>query len=117
MTNTLQCLLLAFAMVESSNRDLPPYRDGKTKAFGYYAFHLDRWQQFDGKKSDWGKASAAEQDRVMTKFIVWGLKQAEKKKADTIRFVATYHNNGHYVNAETKYTIKIRRELVKCQHR
>ena len=38
-TSMLMALLMAFAQVESSNRNLAPYWDKGGLAFGFYGFH------------------------------------------------------------------------------
>ena len=109
MTNIIQALLLAFAMVESSNREQIFGDNGK--AWGLYQFHETRWIEFGGKESNWGKAPRKEQDQIMAGYLIWAQKQAKKRNVDFIQFAATYHNNGHFVSKETGYVRKIRKQI------
>lgn len=111
MTNVVLIVwLAAFAQVESSNRNLPPYPDGATRAFGYYGFHADRWAECGGRAETWGCATKAEQDAVMVNAISRALRR-KPQGSDALRWVATTHNAGHGINQETPYVARLRRAL------
>ena len=107
-TAALMALLMAFAQVESSNRNLAPYPDRNGLAFGFYGFHEARWVELGGDPAKFGKATRLEQDRVM---VVALRRYAASKPADVdlITWVSTYHNSGHGKTSPTKYTAKIRK--------
>ena len=60
-------LACAVATVESGRRDLEPYQDGNSKAFGIFGFHVERWEQLS-RAHDWGKASEL---RQVALFLRW----------------------------------------------
>ena len=107
-TAILMSLLMAFAQVESSNRNLAPYPDRNGLAFGFYGFHESRWCEMGGDPAKFGKATRLEQDAVM---VVALRRYAASKPADVdlITWVSTYHNAGHGHRTPSKYTEKILR--------
>lgn len=110
MSAFVASLLLAFASVESSNRNLPAYHDVSGVGFGYYGFHYDRWVECGGSPATFGIATKTEQDWVMTNALHRYLRH-KPVGVDPVRWVATYHNIGHGVNRETHYVQKIRKAL------
>lgn len=104
--------IVAFAMVESSLRNLPPYLDGQTQAFGLYGFHLARWRECGKRREDWGRADAVMQTRVMVQSLTRYYRSAKRAKApDRLQWAAHFHNAGHGESVETAYTAKLRRAL------
>lgn len=100
----------AFSFVESSHR-VQVFGD-KGLAWGKYQFHKARYAELGGK--NWGSADEAEQDRVFLKEMAVVrrlLKKDKYKHIDFVTALATYHNNGHIRNEETKYVLKIRKAL------
>jgi hypothetical protein len=81
------------------------------KSWGLYQFQYDRWVESGGKASDWGKADAKEQTRVMVKALENYLDK--HKKGDHVTWVTTSHNSGHGLSKPTPYTRKIKAEIVK----
>lgn len=104
-------LVRAFAIVESGDRNVPPYRDGPSQSWGYFAFKRPRWAECGGKASDWGKAGKAEQYRVMGLAVDRYLRTMPKG-VDPIAFAGTRHNGGRY-RGETTYTKKLRAAYLK----
>jgi hypothetical protein len=104
-------LVRAFASVESSTRNLPPYRDGPSLSFGYFGFKRPRWQECGGKPSDWGKAGRAEQYRVMALAVDRYLRTLPAG-VDPIAWAGTKHNGGRW-RGETTYTRKLRAAYLK----
>lgn len=108
-SNTLDhnALCLAFAHVESSNRNLPPYMDGGSMSWGLYAFKGPRWVECGGSAKTWGKAGRGEQTRVMGCAIRRYLRTLPAG-VDAITWAGTFHNNGHGRKKDTAYTIRLR---------
>lgn len=90
-------LLRAFAMAESTNRNLPPKWDRTQYSWGVYQFGRDRWAECGGKPDDWGRAGRAEQERVMRRAIerytAAGRKRGHKGRA-LFNWIARSHNGG-----------------------
>ena len=97
-------VVVAFAMKESSGRNLKPYQDGEEQAWGIYAFHESRWQEGGGKASEWGKASALRQTQVMVNCLNRYMASAKRNRAKSrIAWAANYHNRGHGSDTVTPY--------------
>ncbi len=100
----------AFAAVESSHRNLSPYDDCGSLAFGWFGFHKNRWQEFCKVKSSFGYAPTEQQVRVLILELDHACKLADKKGIkDYLLACATYHNNGHISKKDTEYVRKIRK--------
>lgn len=106
---TKQQLLKSFAFVESSNRSQIWGDNGK--AWGKYQFHIERWMELGGKKSEFGKATESRQDEIMLIELNLAIHKSRKMGVDIIRGCATYHNNGNIKDLETNYVRKIRKNL------
>jgi len=106
---TLATLLAAFALVESSNRNLAPYNDGGGTAMGYYGFHAARWHELSN--ADYRRATKAEQDAAMLAEIAKGLRISRQRGLNPIACVASLHHAGHVTMSDTVYIGKIRRAL------
>ena len=109
-TAILMSLLMAFAQVESSNRNLAPYPDRNGMAFGFYGFHESRWCEMGGDPAKFGNASRLEQDRVMVNAINRYLK-TKPADVDALVWITTSHNAGHGHRTASKYTEKIRKAI------
>ena len=114
-TSMLMALLMAFAQVESSNRNLAPYPDRNGLAFGFYGFHESRWVEMGGDAAKFGNASRLEQDRVMVNAINRYLK-TKPADVDAIVWITTYHNSGHGHRTPSNYTEKIRKAKIGRAH-
>ena len=109
-TAILMSLLMAFAQVESSNRNLAPYHDRNGLAFGFYGFHESRWCEMGGDPAKFGKATRLEQDAVMVNAINRYLK-TKPADVDALTWITTSHNAGHGHRTPSKYTEKIRKAM------
>lgn len=99
-------IMRAFSFVESGHC-MQVFGD-KGLAWGKYQFHKARYAELGGQ--NWGSANEQEQDRVFAKEIIVVRRLLQKDKYKHIDFVtalATYHNNGHIRNEQTKYVLKI----------
>ena len=109
-TSMLMALLMAFAQVESSNRNLAPYPDRNGLAFGYFGFHESRWVEMGGDPAKFGKATRLEQDRVMVAAINRYLR-SKPAGVDALTWITTAHNSGHGHRTPSKYTEKVRKAI------
>lgn len=99
-------IIKAFSFVESTHR-VQIMGDGGA-AWGKFQFHKARYAELGGQ--NWGSANEQEQDRVFANEIIVVRRLLQKDKYKHIDFVtalATYHNNGHIRNEQTKYVLKI----------
>ena len=106
-TSMIVALLMAFAQVESSNRNLAPYWDKGGLAFGFYGFHEARWVELGGDPAKFGHATRLEQDAVMVAAIHRYLR-SKPAGVDALVWVGNYHNRGSGKTNETVYTRKLR---------
>ena len=107
-TSMLMALLMAFAQVESSNRNLAPYWDKGGLAFGFYGFHEARWVELGGDPAKFGHATRLEQDRVMVAAIHRYLR-FKPADVDALTWMGNAHNAGHGRTNETKYVRNLKR--------
>jgi hypothetical protein len=108
-------VIAAFAEVESSGR---PFITGDHgKAWGLFQFHIGRWVECGGRRSEWGVASPARQTEVMlravNKYAAWGIRA---NAPDRLTWVANCHNLGHGSTTLTPYARKVS-SVVAVQHR
>ena len=105
-------VIVAFALKESSGRNLPPYQDGKSKAFGFFGFHESRWIDGGGRASEWGTASPARQFEVFTKCLNRYLADADRHHAKSrLTWVAVFHNSGTGSDTPTVYVEQLTKIL------
>lgn len=106
--------VVAFAVLESSCRNVKPYWDVRQTSYGYFAFGRARWVESGGASRTWGTAPTDEQVRVMLRAIRRYHRQAVKRgyapeSVAYLRALARQHNNGSIGrNAETRYTVRYR---------
>lgn len=104
-------LLLALALVESSNRNLKPYMDTNGhQSFGYYGFQKARWIELGGDAAKFGKATRKEQDKVMEAEILQAQASAPVGM-DGVKAICQLHNAGHIMSSSytSKYEKKVRK--------
>jgi len=104
----------AFSYVESSNRVHVWGDNGK--AYGLYQFHIARWMECGGKRSEFGNAPAWRQTQIFFTEINRCFDQYERKRLwengiTPTQALATYHNNGSIKGCETEYVRKIKNRL------
>lgn len=102
-------LLRAHGMAESGNTNPPPYQDRKQRSWGRYSFGIARWEESGGKRSQWGKASVAEQDRVMRNALRRYLRNVPNDSTveDAVIWTANFHNRGHGSLKRTAHANKV----------
>lgn len=104
-------LLYAHGMAESSGKNPPPYWDRKQKSWGIYSFGKARWRECGGKPCEWGKASPAEQHRVMRQALKRYMRHCPDGSTvdEQVVWTANAHNIGHGSMKRTKHTEKVLR--------
>jgi hypothetical protein len=106
--NVPPSVIAAFALVESSGINQPPYQDGKTQAFGLYGYHIDRWLEHGGKREEWGVASPMRQTEVFLCGINrYYFNAATHHARNRSVWAAVAHNQGHGSDELTAYAKKI----------
>lgn len=102
-------LLHAHGMAESSGKNEKPYPDGTQISWGLYAFGRDRWAECGGKPSDWGKASIAEQHRVMRQALKRYMRNCPDGATvdEQVTWTANAHNLGSGSLKKTRHSTKV----------
>lgn len=105
----MDALLYAHGMTESGNTNPPPYQDRRQKSWGRYAFGVARWTESGGKRVDWGRATVAEQDRVMRSALRRYLRNVpdDSTVEDAVIWTANFHNRGHGSMRRTTHANKV----------
>ena len=105
----MDALLWAHGMAESNNGNPKPYWDRKQKSWGRYSFGLARWTECGGKREDWGKASIAEQDRVMRQALRKYMRNCPDGATvdEQVTWTANAHNSGSGSLKKTRHSTKV----------
>lgn len=107
----------AFAMahVESGCRNLPPYQDGKTKAWGLFAYHRARWDELSDR-GDWGRATPERQVELHLRWMNYTVRRAEQKGQPYLRTICAVHNGYGTPRQRAMYLGRIQRAIAKPNH-
>lgn len=102
-------LLHAHGMAESSGTNPPPYWDRKQSSWGRYSFGRARWTECGGRADDWGKASIAEQHRVMRQALKRYMRNCPDGATveEQVIWTANAHNLGHGSMKRTRHSMKV----------